>query len=109
MAEFLADHSRFLRLDIRHNDIKGAGWLALSHAAKLCPSLVRVDMSYDFRELKHTETIRDSVQLIQTTCLDNMDRFEKSLLPQIEEETVQEDKEITANGTDSPAEPETNG
>ncbi|OQV23630.1 Protein phosphatase 1 regulatory subunit 37 [Hypsibius exemplaris] len=102
LAEFLADHPRFLRLDIRHNDIRGAGWLALSHAAKISPSLIRVDMSYDMREIKHPETIRDSLQQITSACLNNLDKFEKSLLPQAIEEEPVFDETVVVNGSGSP-------
>jgi hypothetical protein len=58
----------------------------LSHATKMSPSLVRVDMSYDLRDMKHPDTVRDSFKLIHTTCRENMERFEKGTAPQIIEE-----------------------
>lgn len=77
LAEFLADHPRFLRLDLRNNDIRAGGWLALAHAAKMCPGLIRLDVSYDVKDAKHTDTIREAQKLIQTTCVNNIDEFDR--------------------------------
>lgn len=93
LAEYLADHPRFLRLDVRFNNIRGGGWLALSHAVKMSPAIIRVDMNYSFKDVKHFETIRECQKTIQTVCLDNIEKFERGLtLPDLEEETEPEEE-----------------
>ena len=81
LAEYLADQPRFIRLDVRYNEIKAGGWLALSHATRLCPSLIRVDMSYDSKDLRHSDTIRDTMRIIQETCQANRERFDEGAAP----------------------------
>ncbi|XP_055337876.1 protein phosphatase 1 regulatory subunit 37-like [Paramacrobiotus metropolitanus] len=83
LAEYLADHPRFLRLDLRNNEqIRAGGWLALAHATKLCPGLIRLDMSYDVKDAKHMETIREALKMIQMTCINNIEKFEQGSAPQ---------------------------
>lgn len=44
MAEFIADSPRLLRLDLRENEIKTGGLMALSLALKVNTSLLRLDL-----------------------------------------------------------------
>lgn len=44
MAEFIAESPRLLRLDLRENEIKTGGLMALSFALKVNTSLLRLDL-----------------------------------------------------------------
>lgn len=44
MAEFIAESPRLLRLDLRENEIKTGGLMALSLALKVNHSLLRLDL-----------------------------------------------------------------
>lgn len=44
MAEFIAESPRLLRLDLRENEIKTGGLMALSLALKVNNSLLRLDL-----------------------------------------------------------------
>lgn len=44
VAEFIADSPRLLRLDLRENEIKTGGLMALSLALKVNTSLLRLDL-----------------------------------------------------------------
>lgn len=44
MAEFIAESPRLLRLDLRENEIKTGGLMALSLALKVNRSLLRLDL-----------------------------------------------------------------
>lgn len=44
MAEFIAESPRLLRLDLRENEIKTGGLMALSLALKVNTSLLRLDL-----------------------------------------------------------------
>ena len=44
LAEFIADSARLLRIDLRENDIKTAGLMALSLSFKVSPTLTRLDL-----------------------------------------------------------------
>ena len=44
LAEFIADSVRLLRIDLRENDIKTAGLMALSLSFKVSPTLTRLDL-----------------------------------------------------------------
>lgn len=47
LAEVIADSPRLLRLDLRENDIKTAGLMALSLALKVNETVTRLDMDRD--------------------------------------------------------------
>lgn len=55
VAEFIAESPRLLRLDLRENEIKTGGLMALSLALKVNNSLLRLDLD---REPKK-ETVRE--------------------------------------------------
>lgn len=55
LAEAIADSPRLLRLDLRENDIKTAGLMALALALKVNETVVRLDLDKD--------TKRESVSL----------------------------------------------
>lgn len=55
VAEFIAESPRLLRLDLRENEIKTGGLMALSLALKVNTSLLRLDLD---REPKK-ETVRE--------------------------------------------------
>ena len=44
LAEYIAESKSLLRLDLRENDIKTGGLMAISLALKVCPSVSRVDL-----------------------------------------------------------------
>lgn len=44
LAEYIADSSRLLQIDLRENDIRTAGLMALSLALKVNESLVRLEL-----------------------------------------------------------------
>ena len=44
LAEFIAESPRLLRLDMRENDVKTGGLMALAHALKVNTSLTRIDL-----------------------------------------------------------------
>ena len=44
LAEFIADSRNLLRIDLRENDIKTGGLMALSLALKVSESVTRVDL-----------------------------------------------------------------
>ena len=44
MAEFIAESPRLIRLDLRENEIKTGGLMALSLALKVNTSLLRLDL-----------------------------------------------------------------
>ena len=44
LAEFIADSARLLRIDLRENDVKTAGLMALSLSFKVSPTLTRLDL-----------------------------------------------------------------
>lgn len=56
LAEAIADSPRLLRLDLRENDIKTAGLMALALALKVNETVVRLDLDKD--------TKRESVSLL---------------------------------------------
>lgn len=47
MAEFIAESPRLLRLDLRENEIKTGGLMALALALKVNQSLLRLDLDRD--------------------------------------------------------------
>ena len=47
LAEFIADSKKLLRLDLRENDIKTAGLMALSLSLKVSESVTRIDLDRD--------------------------------------------------------------
>lgn len=47
VAEFIAESPRLLRLDLRENEIKTGGLMALSLALKVNHSLLRLDLDRD--------------------------------------------------------------
>lgn len=59
VAEFIAESPRLLRLDLRENEIKTGGLMALSLALKVNTSLLRLDLD---REPKR-ETVREGADL----------------------------------------------
>ena len=69
MAEFIAESPRLLRLDLRENEIKTGGLMALSLALKVNTSLLRLDLD---REPK-----RETVSM-KMRCRDG-DRRERRL------------------------------
>lgn len=56
MAEFIAESPRLLRLDLRENEIKTGGLMALSLALKVNTSLLRLDL--DREPKKETVSMR---------------------------------------------------
>jgi protein phosphatase 1 regulatory subunit 37 len=44
LAEFIAESPRLVRLDLRENDIKTAGLMALSLSLKVSQSVTRIDL-----------------------------------------------------------------
>lgn len=61
MAEFIAESPRLLRLDLRENEIKTGGLMALSLALKVNTSLLRLDLD---REPKK-ETVSMGGKMVQ--------------------------------------------
>ena len=47
LAEFIADSLILLRIDLRDNDIKTGGLMALSHAMRVNTSVTRIDLDKD--------------------------------------------------------------
>lgn len=56
IAEFIAESPRLLRLDMRENEIKTGGLMALSLAFKVNTSLLRLDL--DREPKKETVSVR---------------------------------------------------
>lgn len=50
LAEYIADSSHLLRLDLRENDIKTAGLMAVSLALKVNESVTRVDLDKETKK-----------------------------------------------------------
>ena len=70
MAEFIAESPRLLRLDLRENEIKTGGLMALSLALKVNTSLLRLDL--DREPKKETVSMEKGVEesrLCSTKCL----------------------------------------
>ena len=61
LAEFIADSLLLLRIDLRDNDIKTGGLMALSHAMRVNTSVTRIDLDKD--------TKRESVSVIFSCSL----------------------------------------
>lgn len=65
MAEFIAESPRLLRLDLRENEIKTGGLMALSLALKVNTSLLRLDLDREPKKetvsmgIKHGEWDRE--------------------------------------------------
>ena len=47
LAEYIADSTILLRVDLRDNDIKTGGLMALSHAMRVNTSVTRIDLDKD--------------------------------------------------------------
>ncbi len=47
LAEFIADSTRLLRIDLRENDIKTGGLMALSLSLKVSETVTRIDLDKD--------------------------------------------------------------
>ena len=47
LAEFIADSPRLLRIDLRENDIKTGGLMALSLSLKVSETVTRIDLDKD--------------------------------------------------------------
>ena len=47
LAEFIADSPRLLRIDLRENDIKTGGLMALSLSLKVSQTVTRIDLDKD--------------------------------------------------------------
>lgn len=62
MAEAVADSPRLLRLDLRENEIKTAGLMALSLALKVNQTVTRVDLD--------RETKKEAVGCLPLNCDD---------------------------------------
>lgn len=60
MAEFIAESPRLLRLDLRENEIKTGGLMALSLALKVNTSLLRLDL--DREPKKETVSVAKEIQ-----------------------------------------------
>lgn len=60
MAEFIAESPRLLRLDLRENEIKTGGLMALSLALKVNTSLLRLDL--DREPKKETVSTEKKIQ-----------------------------------------------
>ena len=56
LAEYLADNAKIVRLDLRENDIRTGGLMALSLAMKVNKILLRLDLDKDIK--------RDTVRAI---------------------------------------------
>ena len=63
LAEFIAESPRLLRLDMRENDVKTGGLMALAHALKVNTSLTRIDL--DPKPKKESVGIQEKIYL---TC-----------------------------------------
>jgi protein phosphatase 1 regulatory subunit 37 len=50
LAEYVADSCHLLRLDLRENDIKTAGLMALALALKVNESVTRLDLDKDTKK-----------------------------------------------------------
>lgn len=44
MAEYIADNTRIQRIDLRENDVRIAGLMALSLSAKVNTTIIRIDL-----------------------------------------------------------------
>lgn len=60
MAEFIAESPRLLRLDLRENEIKTGGLMALSLALKVNTSLLRLDL--DREPKKETVSMEKGIE-----------------------------------------------
>ena len=60
LAEFIADSKHLLRVDLRENDVKTGGLMALSLALKVSESVTRVDL--DKEPKKESVCIKKSFQ-----------------------------------------------
>ena len=49
LAEYLADNAKIVRLDLRENDIRTGGLMALSLAMKVNKILLRLDLDKDIK------------------------------------------------------------
>ena len=58
LAEYLADNAKIVRLDLRENDIRTGGLMALSLAMKVNKILLRLDLDKDIK--------RDTVRAIHS-------------------------------------------
>lgn len=50
LAEYVADSAHLLRLDLRENDIKTAGLMALSLSLKVNDSVTRIDLDKETKK-----------------------------------------------------------
>lgn len=57
MAEAVADSPRLLRLDLRENEIKTAGLMALSLALKVNHTVTRVDLDRETKKESVSTTV----------------------------------------------------
>ncbi len=62
LAEFLADSTRLVRIDLRENDVKTGGLMALSLSLKVSETVTRIDLDKDPK--------KESVSTQQRKCLD---------------------------------------
>lgn len=50
LAEFIADSLQLLRIDLRDNEIKTGGLMALSHALRVNTSVTRIDLDKETKK-----------------------------------------------------------
>lgn len=60
LAEYVADSAHLLRLDLRENDIKTAGLMALSLSLKVNESVTRMDIDKETKK----ESVSDHISLL---------------------------------------------
>lgn len=58
LAEFLADSTMLLRIDLRDNEIKTGGLMALSHAMRVNSSVTRIDLDKDTKKESVSLTVK---------------------------------------------------
>lgn len=71
MAEFIAESPRLLRLDLRENEIKTGGLMALSLALKVNTSLLRLDL--DREPKKETVSMEKKKRFIMSVLVSTID------------------------------------
>lgn len=70
VAEFIAESPRLLRLDLRENEIKTGGLMALSLALKVNTSLLRLDLD---REPKKETVSMEKKRFITSVLLSSIE------------------------------------
>ena len=69
LAEYLADNAKIVRLDLRENDIRTGGLMALSLAMKVNKILLRLDLDKDIK--RDTVSVASCIRIVaknQSVC-----------------------------------------